>query len=399
MNLFMGAHTLNYMKYIVLIFVIFVSCSSPSIEETYSDILKFTFENKNIKFEDVFSKATIIPLETTKQTIIANIDQIDVFDNHFIILDKKTKSVFVFTKTGRFVNRIGSTGKGPGQYIRPESFFVDQKEGTVEVYDRAQMKIVIYGINGSFKREIALKKYFHSVGKLNNQYWGFCSIIPNDGVSSQKKNTLKFIVFNESGQEVDRIFGKEIHDEEYHSTGYISAYNDNYISFVEPFSNAVYTIIDNKVKSSYKLDYSTFSPPLDELKRINNSKNLKRGAKISLMNEFINKYPFMFASFSENKKWLYFLNIFRTTTLIYNKETKSVKEFSGLTHSENSWETYFPALKITEDKLISVINPQFLYSIGNNKKANDARRNSFRDILSKIKESDNPLIIEYEIKQ
>src|SRR5690606_26101942 len=79
------------------------------------------------KFEDFFSKAAYIPLETSANSMIGNISRLCYFRDQFFILDKKGNSILIFDKKGKFLDKIEAIGKGPGEYISLMDFAIDRE--------------------------------------------------------------------------------------------------------------------------------------------------------------------------------------------------------------------------------------------------------------------------------
>src|SRR3954467_7786076 len=51
---------------------------------------------------EVFETANYIPLETTKESLFGSIDQLEVTDQYFIILDQNTNCILFFKKDGKY---------------------------------------------------------------------------------------------------------------------------------------------------------------------------------------------------------------------------------------------------------------------------------------------------------
>ena len=84
---------------------------------------------KKISFSSVFKSYKLIPLETSENCLIGRIDELKVFDDTLYVLDRNiAKALFVFDNKGRFIRKIGRLGKGPGEYIIPRSFTIDNKK-------------------------------------------------------------------------------------------------------------------------------------------------------------------------------------------------------------------------------------------------------------------------------
>src|SRR6476469_787262 len=55
---------------------------------------------------DIFSEVTFIPLETTSESLFGSISQLEITDEYYIILDRSTNSILIFTKAGKFHSKI-----------------------------------------------------------------------------------------------------------------------------------------------------------------------------------------------------------------------------------------------------------------------------------------------------
>ena len=73
----------------------------------------------------------------------------------YYILDRHLqKALFVFDEEGKFRNRIGRRGRGPGEFIEPTDFIVS--DSTVTVFDMFGHKLLYYNPDGTFIRSVRL---------------------------------------------------------------------------------------------------------------------------------------------------------------------------------------------------------------------------------------------------
>lgn len=97
--------------------------------------------------EEIFDTIKLVRLETNNEGIVGNISSINIINDTIFILDKYTsKSLFLFSMNGQLIRKIGKLGNGPGEYIEPTSYFVD--DSTIMIYDQWQHKIVRYNHEG-----------------------------------------------------------------------------------------------------------------------------------------------------------------------------------------------------------------------------------------------------------
>lgn len=71
--------------------------------------------NNNICYSStLYDTISYIKLETNPNCIIGVMDKLIFINNKFVIVDKSVaKSIFLFDSNGKFINKIGATGRGP----------------------------------------------------------------------------------------------------------------------------------------------------------------------------------------------------------------------------------------------------------------------------------------------
>lgn len=89
----------------------------------------------------IFDSVQFIPLETSKESLFGSIDQLEMTDSLFIILDVRGHSILLFFRTGKFYKRIATGGIDKYFYwftldntkvrIISSMIFADQK-GTIQ---------------------------------------------------------------------------------------------------------------------------------------------------------------------------------------------------------------------------------------------------------------------------
>jgi hypothetical protein len=109
-----------------------------------------------IRASDLFKSARTIILETKPECIIGSVDELQVFDREFYLLDRKGKSLFVFDLEGKFIRRIGKFGRGPGEYSLMHDFTLDPLNREIYVLDNGD-KIHKYSVEGAYINSIQLR--------------------------------------------------------------------------------------------------------------------------------------------------------------------------------------------------------------------------------------------------
>ena len=99
----------------------------------------------------------LVPLETKPESIMGYVGRLFVGKEYIILTSGEgTMGLFLFTIDGKFVRKIGSQGKGPGEYsgIREISVIED----STSVFVSSSGKILEYSFEGQMRREIPVKR-------------------------------------------------------------------------------------------------------------------------------------------------------------------------------------------------------------------------------------------------
>lgn len=77
----------------------------------------------------------------------------DAAENLYV-LDRQSKRVMVYDRTGRFLRQIGKEGEGPGELIAPRQMTL-AGDGTVIIFDLARPGYSLFRPDGTFVRNVA----------------------------------------------------------------------------------------------------------------------------------------------------------------------------------------------------------------------------------------------------
>ena len=139
--------------YFVLLITILGSCKSR--ESILYQFDPRTVEEKEITLSDIADDITYILLDNSFP--ISLIYNPRYFINENIYLSAYQSGVMILDWKGKLIRRIGSIGRGPGEYVHYFNFSVDDKSGTVYVLDARVIKV--FSKTGRFLRSIELKEY------------------------------------------------------------------------------------------------------------------------------------------------------------------------------------------------------------------------------------------------
>lgn len=133
---------------------IIINGQSKSLTVPYTINIKDTFKNlKPFNLSRLGSELTYIPLETTAESMIGEIYQVESGNKYIFI--NETGRLLQFANTGKFIRQIGSVGRGPKEYTRVLNFCLDTINKEVYILS-ASKKMLTYGFDGTYKYEINL---------------------------------------------------------------------------------------------------------------------------------------------------------------------------------------------------------------------------------------------------
>ena len=151
------------MKHMFLLLIsvfILLGCSSNKKQEPISksgvpviNLSEDVSTVPSLLLSEVAEKLKIVPLEMTDESVLSDITEMQVTDRNIWIDHGREFYIYRFSRTGKFLNKIGSIGQGPGEYTNYSTFLVD--EDKKEVYIIANTNgILAYDFEGNFKRKI-----------------------------------------------------------------------------------------------------------------------------------------------------------------------------------------------------------------------------------------------------
>lgn len=142
----------NFLSYLIIVLLL-LSCESQNSKLIVFDPL--TINERKIKLSQIADNITYIPLDNNMPLGAISIIKIS---NDAIYASVKDIGILTFNRDGKLINKIGSIGRGPGEYLIYMRFCVDEKSGTVYVAD-ARNIIKVYSETGKFIRDFSLYEY------------------------------------------------------------------------------------------------------------------------------------------------------------------------------------------------------------------------------------------------
>lgn len=155
--------------YILITILTLVSCKINANFKSPTTVKINLNDTKSI----VVDKNQIINLETTDSSLLFDICNLHVVDNHFIIHSRN--SVKAFDRQGNYIRDIGSVGKANNEYTNVSNVFIDNDK--IVIYDSGKQCLHSYGLDGAFYGNIPViiqeaenTTYPNHIYKIGNSY-------------------------------------------------------------------------------------------------------------------------------------------------------------------------------------------------------------------------------------
>lgn len=368
----------------VIIVVFLFGCNNAI--DNKSDV-DSTIKVENVKnyqdFLDDYSIVEILPLETNKESLLAEIEEIFIYKNRIYVHTWiESESLLCFSNKGKFLFEVGGEGKGPGEYIQPTCTWIGETNGTefIQIHDGFSRKNLFYDINnGKFiKDESTDNIILHNSKQVGNyiialQAWRGLETRNRLIICEQSPLTIRYSGL-ESKSEFDLLSNR----------GAISEpFNNEHVLFATGAEDIIHEISPIGVTKQYWVDFGNKSIPeseklefdFDNIEEDYFSNN--KGKYFTGISDLCETSDHILFSFTDYNQ-AYFA--------AYNKKNKTCVSYKTPLDASNYSLNAFPCPVATlGDTLVSFISP---YSIDSYNKDN-----KLFDIT--IDELDNPILIKY----
>lgn len=327
---------------------------------------------------------TYIPLETTAESLIGEVDKLLYKNGQYFVIDKSTsKSIFVFNEEGKYLYKINKLGHGSGEYIHPLDVDVDD-QGNVYVWDISGGKLIRYADKGTTFREKASDISFIDFAVLDNQF------VYNRVYTNGNVNSSIIIEDSLNGRKSDFFPLREILDE-ISVPGYSQRLfsSDNSILYYHRFSKDIYKIDGNGL-NKYAVLKTDLLPTVEFVKA-----SMDNSMKYLEDRKFIKDIGYMY----ENNNILV-MNIDQNAgyNLIVSKRSGQKIFCRTLGGSEVIGVNYFYGVK--GNAFLSVLLPSQIkedHTISLLKESKISEKD--KKLLLSLDENQNPVIVISELKE
>jgi hypothetical protein len=132
------------------------SLASTEITYPFTIDVSEEYPMEPISLQEVFGEMEYVALETSPECLIDDLPGLHspvVTDNDIFILSGHNP-IFHFARDGKFIKRIGSQGRGPGEFLAAGGIWVNDRTKEIFLYDIYGKGLLVYGYDGKHKRTL-----------------------------------------------------------------------------------------------------------------------------------------------------------------------------------------------------------------------------------------------------
>lgn len=217
-----------------------------------------------IKASELIDDYKYIPLETNSESFMGQLHNVIFYEDNLYVHDIEGNMICIFDRNGRYLNKVGIQGDGPGQFSTLlQDVIIDPFAKRMMIYDQGLGKILYFSLKGDylFSRNIHLR--------INGD---FQMISPNQILTYQAKCRHNVHLGEMDSYRIIML------DSLLKVSGYGHLYDDNTNSSYSPpvfphsnegvlynpiFTTDFYSITSQSIDLKYHLDYTNFGNPIN----------------------------------------------------------------------------------------------------------------------------------------
>jgi hypothetical protein len=363
-----------------------------------------------------FDPRTIKGSEFTLSEIADDISYIP-FDNIFplgwfsktalirdaIYLSSRNYGILRFDRNGKFINKIGSLGRGPGEYTSSMHFSVDDKTGRVYNISSRNNYIQVYSKNGQFIRSFLLKHYGTSISNtlfFNNNLFTQCEIEFED-------ESYEWIIYDTLGNIIKE---KNRHLPKFYNNSFGAGHPyiyDGKLNYYNSRTDTIFSVLSDFTE----IPLMILSPGEHRFPRAIVTIEQILQHKYFTLSLFFETKRFFVIKYCYQKYGIVLIDKQSRETLFINFEWDEGIDgnpISGIVNDIDGGSWFLPDSYFEEDGREYLVGLQYPYMIKtrltsdefrNSKPKYPEKKKEFEKFASSLKETDNPVLVLVRLKK
>jgi hypothetical protein len=242
-----------------LLIILLILLSFSKSFACFQDPIRIPVEFKkgvSKKASEIFNRATLIPLETTKDCLIERIMSIYYYNHKLYVQCNERKNLFIFSDNGKFLKNVVRFGKGPGEAIEISAFLVNKDKNRIEVFSSQSAKIIYYDLNGNFLSEKSTFLNFESFIKPNSNTYCYYTGSRTNIINNERRDELVF--FTDTLLNIQKSFFPDFIWKKHGLLNVLTFSETNrkgVFNLLIPYWDTIYRIDGTNFTKSYLLDF------------------------------------------------------------------------------------------------------------------------------------------------
>lgn len=428
-------------KYFQLLYICFlIGCSNSSNEkngEKSVEPFKISFDLENLSengspmMSDVIDSLEYIKLEYNPKFLIgfiADYVRPHITNDYIFIYCSHDAGILQYKRNGEFVRKIGSYGRGAGEYLQLRGFVIDEKMGIIYTIPNWKKSIGKFDYHsGKFLSEIPIVDLNGQPISENNIYnlsllcdnYGFANLYGGNRTKMEECDIFYTIdmtngrivhrerskIYGTSNLKID-VMKSAVMNSLFNFVWYDSR---NRLNYWESLNDTIYLInADNTIKPRIIVNYGQYKPDKRAVSMARNEEQMC-GNNIMLQSFYESPRYLFFNHLFDGKK--YILSVFDKTSgnqyllkSLLKEEYKTNKLFFGLYNDidggfsnmiQYDKDMWFRSYSAT--KMITILTPEHFEKIRSKVKYPE-RLDKLKEFVSSLDENDNPIFVIAHLK-
>lgn len=120
------------------------------------DIISSIDNIKAVPLSSITKRIEYIPLQTIPESLLGEVNKIAISDSFIFVSD--FEKLMQFDRQGKFIRKVGSNGRGPGEYVHIFDITVDNKQTVVYILSTRTKDLLSFDFRGNFIKSFKLQE-------------------------------------------------------------------------------------------------------------------------------------------------------------------------------------------------------------------------------------------------
>ena len=344
-------------------------------------------DNKQTLETRQWGKPCVVPLETSDQCLIKDIDRICMDDSLIFVFDHRMNQVGIFDRQGHLQSCIREIGQGSDEYVQIKDMALNREKKQIIILCGRPEKIMLDRYDGKFIKNIAIQKGYGEITHANQRTYAWTDAYADSTMIDclDENGTLlsvltlphaRFLPIENEGYRYS--FGKGCH----------LTSDGEQVFFARPYDNAIYQLKGDSISEAYFLDLKDYNLPPEVLELDWTHKKFAECFRQ-------NRYAVSFLEMTQGAKGLFVKS--NQGLFFYDKSTDCLQRYRAIGDDQLGGFSNFHSAN-GEAKIVTWLPCEtFMQTIQRMQEFGKQVGEPYLSVYRQAKEDDNPILIFYAL--